>query len=129
MLADHLIFSTVRTQLEAGGSEVITPAVDVCDCGDFYRVSCDLPGLEKEAIELSIDKSRLYLQGSSRLGLPGAMKVHALEFSSLVYRLELDLPPDADQSGLSASYTDGVLSVLFPKKNQTLGRRIFVSGS
>lgn len=129
MLADHLIFTTVRTQLEARGSEVITPAVDVCDCGDFYRVSADLPGLEKESIELVVDKGRLYLHGSSRLGLPCGMKVHALEFSSLVYRLGLDLPGDADDSNLSATYTDGVLSILLPKKSQTLGRRIFVSGS
>ena len=129
MLADHLIFTTVRTQLEARGSEVITPAVDVCDCGDFYRISTDLPGLEKDAIELMIDKGRLYLRGSSRLGLPSGMKVHALEFSGLIYRLELDLPGDADDAGLSAAYTDGVLSILLPKKSQTLGRRIFVSGS
>lgn len=129
MLAHHLVFTTVRTQLEAGGSEVVAPAADLCDCGGFYRVSVDLPGLEKEDIELTIDRGRLYLYGASRLELPPGLKVHSLEFCSLAYRLELELPRDADSANPSAVYADGVLAVTLPKKNPALGRRIFVSGS
>lgn len=123
------MFTAARTQLEAGGGEVIAPAVDICDCGDFYRINCDLPGLEKDGIELVVDKGRLRLRGASRLELPRGMKVHALEFSSLVYQLDLELPADADRAALNASYADGVLSICLPRKKQTLGRRIFVGGS
>lgn len=98
----------------------------MCENAEGYRVKCDMPGLSREEILLECSSGRLLLQGEAKLCLPAGMKVHAMEFCSIVYRLALSLPSDVDEKNLSAAYRDGVLVLDLPKKKQTLGRRIVV---
>ena len=120
-------------RLEFPGREVVRPSFDLCEHEAGYRIKCDMPGLDKDDINLRLEADVLCLQAESRLDLPAGMKVHALEFSGLVYKLSLDLPPGADGSLIRAAYVDGVLVLELPKKKGDpktglAGRRISIKG-
>ncbi|HUI71268.1 MAG TPA: Hsp20/alpha crystallin family protein, partial [Spirochaetia bacterium] len=43
-----------------------SPAVDISETPDFYRVVCDLPGMDMEDIEISISSNLLTIKGEKK---------------------------------------------------------------
>jgi HSP20 family protein len=102
-----------------------TPALDVIDRGDHYTVEAELPGVEKENVEISIDDGVLTVSAK--------LNEETLDESANVLRRErkfgefarsLRLGDDVDGENVGASYDKGVLAITLPKVEQTLPRRI-----
>jgi HSP20 family protein len=89
-------------------------------------VHADLPGLKKEEISVDIDSNVLTLKvdheekkEESQAADPkeeGSTTWHRSERSRVFVKRSVKLPEAADTSSGKASYTDGVLSIQFPKK-------------
>lgn len=82
--------------------EVREPLVDVFDDKDEVKLYVELPGAEKEDVQLNIAE--------------GQAEVRAKNFYKLV-----DLPTkDIESKKASAKYRNGVLEVVIPKKKRTV---------
>jgi len=85
----------------------VVPRYDVHDRGDEIEVVVDLPGCEKEDVKVSVNPEN------------GALIVTAKRSdSSVVYKLELSLPIDADT--VKATYRNGVLTIKAKKQKPKL---------
>lgn len=115
-----------RLMLDEKCRQVATPATDVLEGENAYIVRCVMPGLDKDKITLQLESGELFLEAYAQLDPPPGMHVHSLEFCSSLYRLRLALPGDADGAGVSAEYSDGVLTLTLPRKKQSLVRRVDV---
>ena len=125
-------FSTTileRLLLDEKCRHVVAPATDVLESPEAYTVHCVMPGVDKKQITLELDGGKLFLEASAQLDPPPGMHVHSLEFCSSLYRISLVIPGDADKAGISAEYSDGVLTLTLPRKKQSLVRRVGVSSS
>jgi HSP20 family protein len=103
----------------------ISPAVDVVEYPDRFRVECDLPGLEMKDIDVSI--------GSGVLTIKGEKKEEKVSEKAKVYRKEtwegtfqrtVSLPATVDPDKVEATYRDGVLVIELPKKEEAKTRKI-----
>jgi HSP20 family protein len=103
----------------------ISPAVDVVEHPDHFRVECDLPGLDMRDIDLSI--------GSGVLTIKGEKKEEKVSDKTKVYRKEtwegsfqrtVALPVTVDADKVEATYRDGVLVIRLPKKEEARTRKI-----
>lgn len=108
---------------------VVAPATDVLESPEAYTVHCVMPGVNKEEIRLELRSGELFLEAQAQLDPPPGMHVHSLEFCSSLYRVRLLLPGDAQGEGISAEYSDGVLTLTLPRKKQSLVRRVDVKPS
>jgi len=96
-------FGNVRRRL---GRPVITeerePLVDVFESDDEITVVAELPGVEKDKInvEVSDDKRRLIIKASD---------------TNRKYYKEVDLPAEVEPESASANYKNGVLEVKLKK--------------
>jgi HSP20 family protein len=99
--------------------------VDVSSHGDDIVVVADLPGFDREEIELSVDEDRLTIAASHDVesGDEDASYIHR-ERAHRAVRRSVSLPVEVDAEGASASYTNGVLSVTLPKLAESSGHRI-----
>lgn len=118
-----------RLLLDEKCRHVAAPATDVLEKSDAYIVHCVMPGVDKDEILLELEDGKLFLEASAQLDPPPGMQVHSLEFCSSLYRISLAIPDDADKTGISAEYSDGVLTLTLPRKKQSLVRRVDVSSS
>lgn len=118
-----------RLLLDEKGRRVIAPATDVLERPDAYTVHCVMPGVDKDDINLELADGKLFLEAQAKLDPPPGMHVHSLEFYSSLYRISLVLPGDALNAGISAEYSDGVLTLTLPRKKQSLVRRVDVKSS
>lgn len=99
--------------------------IDVADNGEELVVSADLPGFEREEIELSVDEDRLHVSAShARESTDEEEQYVRRERANRSVQRSLSLPVAVDAASASASYTNGVLTVTLPKRADESGHRI-----
>jgi HSP20 family protein len=84
-------------------SEEIEPLVDVIDEGNKIRVVAEIPGVEKEKINLKAVNNKLIIK--------------ATNFNRKYYK-EIELPAEVKIETAKASYRNGVLEVVMDKKEK-----------
>ena len=91
-----------------------SPPVDLLETEDAFLLYAELPGVEREAIELHADGSRLILSGQRQPPTDASGFVR-MERSYGAFRrvFELALPVDAD--AITARFEHGILEVRVPK--------------
>lgn len=103
--------------------------VDVRDEGDSYVVAVDLPGVEKDAVEVSITDSTLRVQATApdeeedEEEGEDAGEYLRRERRSRSGSRTVTLPGDVSQDGVEATLSNGVLTVRLPKVDPGEGGR------
>jgi HSP20 family protein len=105
-----------------------SPAVDLYDTKDQIIVKADLPGMKKEDIEVSIHENTLILKGEKKNEMEKKEEdyVRTERFYGSFHR-SFTLPSPVDVSQVKASYKNGVLEVLLPKKEEAKPKQINVN--
>ncbi|CAJ36078.1 archaeal heat shock protein Hsp20 [Methanocella arvoryzae] len=84
------------------------PLVDVFDADGTVHVVAEMPGIEKEDVELSIDDRELEIKASR---------------GDRQYHETVELPADVDDSSAKATYKNGVLEITLKKKGDNRKRK------
>lgn len=93
-------------------------SVDVADYDDELVITADVPGFEKGDIDVSIAERTLTISAEREFEEEEQSEEGEYlrrERSQTTMRRSIPLPVDVDESGASATYTNGVLSVTLPK--------------
>lgn len=97
-----------------------TPAVDIFETSDEVVLKADLPGVEKQDIDLRIEHNRLTLRGERKFLKETTQEdYHRIERSYGTFSRSFQLPFSIDQDRISAEHQDGVLEVHLPKKESS----------
>jgi len=102
----------------------LSPAVDIVETEEGLTLTADLPGVEKESLEIGIDKGILTIQGKADSGKRGN-EIYR-EFQLMSYYRQFQLPEVIDQGKTIAEYANGVLTLRLFKAEAAKPRRIEV---
>jgi len=102
-----------------------SPAVDVFDAKDHILVKADLPGLNKDDIEVSVEGDTLTIKGEKKeeRESEGKNYVRSERFYGGFHRL-ISLPSPVDAANVKAVYRSGVLEITLPKKEEAKPKAI-----
>jgi HSP20 family protein len=105
----------------------VSPAVDVVETEDDYRVMADLPGISQKDIDVTIADNVLTIKGEKRIEeKKEGTKVYRKENWEGGFQRTLSLPKGVDQSKIDASMKNGVLTIILPKREEVKPRQISV---
>ena len=108
-----------------------TPASDVYETESEFVVAIDLPGIERSALEVSVDENRLTVRGERVPEDAGTRRASAgggRPFGRFLSRFG-PLPPTIDQKSIAAEYRDGVLRLRLPKRTEQKAGRVKIAVS
>lgn len=102
--------------------------VDIREIGDAYYIDAELPGVDKDDIDVSVEGNRVAISAEAkRENEKKNGKELVVERSwGKAYRA-FALPDDIDGDRTEAHYDKGVLALKLPKKANGAARRIAVS--
>jgi HSP20 family protein len=104
------------------------PAIDVAERPDAYVIHADLPGLDRDDVDLSLEGRVLTLSGSrtheSETREDGWVRVERAAGS---FRRAFTLPEGVDGEKIVATFDKGVLEVLVPKPESSKPRRLQIT--
>lgn len=118
--------SSIRAVSRAGAF----PALNVGQQADALEIYAFAPGLDPKSVDVSVEKGLLAISGERPRAAPRQAEdrtVYASERFTGRFRRVISLPEDADPSKVEASYCNGVLKVLVPKRESSKPRQIQVS--
>ena len=98
-----------------------TPAADIYETESGYVIAMDLPGIDRNALELDVDDSRLVVKGTRAIA---ESKQHRAERPRGKFLRTFSVPGSVDQSKIGAEYKDGVLHIRLPKRSEQKPKKI-----
>ena len=105
------------------------PTVDIYENKDQIVLEAELPGMNREDFELSIENNVLTLRGERRFEKKDESdNYHRVERSYGSFTRSFTLPQTVSPENVSAEYKNGVLRVVLQKREEVKARRIEIAG-
>lgn len=98
-----------------------TPAADIYETESGYLIALDLPGIDREALEIDVDDSRLMVKGTRAIE---ESRQHRTERPRGKFLRTFSVPASVDQAKIGAEYKEGVLQIRLPKRNEQKAKKI-----
>jgi len=115
---------------EGIGRGAWAPSVDIYENKDQIVLEAELPGMKQEDFDLSIENSVITLRGERKFEKTDETdNYHRVERSYGSFTRSFTLPQTVSAEGATAEYSNGVLRVTLPKREETKARRIEVKGT
>ena len=106
------------------------PAVDIIEEKDRFALQADVPGVNPEDVEISLDKGVLTVAGVRNATVPADdSDVRRAERLTGRFSRRFSLPETTDADRVTARISDGILEVLVPKLPVVQPRRITVEAA
>ncbi|HEV8587302.1 MAG TPA: Hsp20/alpha crystallin family protein [Pyrinomonadaceae bacterium] len=105
------------------------PSVDIYENKEQIVLEAELPGMNREDFDLSIENNVVTLRGERRFEKKDDTdNYHRVERAYGSFTRSFTLPNTVTAEGATADYRNGVLRVTIPKREETKARRIEVKG-
>jgi HSP20 family protein len=101
--------------------------IDVAEDEKFYRVTAEIPGVEKKDIEISVERNEVTIGAEVRRATPVKEQkdLYTERYYGKVFR-SFTLPGELDSTKADAHYEHGILTLMLPKKSNGGSRRIAI---
>jgi HSP20 family protein len=102
----------------------LAPPVDIFENEDSLIVVADLPGVDKDGVDIRVEDDILTIKGNAKY----TQQSNALrqEFTLQNYYRQFQLSNEVDQSKISAESKNGVLTITLPKAEKSKPKQIRV---
>ena len=115
-----------RNAVQRRAEQFVTPVASVVEDGDAYLLRVEMPGVNKEGLEISVENNELTITGRRDLAQIEGTLIHR-ESRTEDFRRVFELDPSIDTSKISARIDQGFLTLTLPKAEQVKPRKIAVS--
>jgi len=106
---------------------VFAPRVDIREEEHAIVVSAELPGVDKDALKVEVEKGVLVLSGEKKEESESKEDgFYRRERTYGTFKRSFTLPDEVDAERIEADYKDGVLRVRLPKRPEVAPRQITV---
>jgi len=104
----------------------LLPATNVVETREAYVIEAEMPGVNREGLEITLEANTLTLTGRRDLAPPKATALY-VESKPAHFRRVFEVEPVIDASKITAHLEQGLLKVHLPKAERVKPRKITVS--
>ena len=115
-----------RTNKRAQGEQFIAPSASVLESGDGYILQVEMPGVNKEGLEISVENNEITITGRRSIPNIDGTIIHR-ESRPENFRRSFELDPSIDTSKISAKIEQGVVTLNLPKAEHVKPRKIVIA--
>jgi HSP20 family protein len=110
------------------GERTFVPAVDVTEDEENVLVRAEMPGMNKDDIEVTVRDNTLLLRGEKKTETNYEKEnVHRYERRYGRFERVIALPEYVDSEKVAAKYEDGILTLTLPKTEASKPKQIKIS--
>ena len=115
----------VRDDRSSARAQFVAPAASVVENTDGYTLQVEMPGLNKEGLEISVENNELTVTGRRSMPSIDGTVLHR-ESRTENFRRAFELDPSIDTGKISAKIEQGVVTLQLPKAEHVKPRKISV---
>jgi HSP20 family protein len=102
------------------------PKVDIHKTGDAIEVAADMPGVNKDSLEITLDKDILTINGFTCCPDPEGYSLYYSEYENGDYERSFRVSGEIDRDKIEAMVSNGVLHLRLPISTTSKAKRIEV---
>ncbi len=108
----------------------VFPALNISETDDHLTITAEIPGINAKEIDITATADSLTIKGERKAPeLGDDVSYHQREREFGTFRRIVDLPTRVNPEKISASYKNGVLTILLPKAEEIKPKQIEVTTS
>lgn len=124
------IFSSTPARREEESLGTWLPPVDIAEDKDRIVLTAELPGFREDQIEIQMEGGVLTLRGERKFeDEKEGRNYHRVERSYGQFVRSFTLPNNVNREGIKASFSDGLLEIELPKREEAKPRQIRISSA
>jgi HSP20 family protein len=128
-LSRVLAQTTPRNRDEEMSLGTWLPPVDIAEDEDRITLTAELPGFKEDQIQIQMEGGVLTLRGDRKFEEEKeGRNFHRVERSYGQFVRSFTLPNNVDREQIKASFSDGLLHIELPKREEAKPRQIKISG-
>jgi HSP20 family molecular chaperone IbpA len=104
------------------------PRADIYETGDEIVVLVDMPGVDENSVEVTLEESVLTIKGIVEPVAPAGLALAHAEYRVGDFERSFTLGDRIDRDGIEATVKNGVLEMILPKSTESKLRKISVTG-
>ena len=108
-------------------ARIFLPIADIYETQDALTVILEMPGVEKNNLDVRVEDGVLHVEGKLDLSKYRDLQPLYIEYNVGHYARSFQLSSKIDQNKIEAALKDGVLSLTLPKVEEAKARTILVS--
>jgi HSP20 family molecular chaperone IbpA len=126
--------ATEKQEIEQSEAErtrpglAFVPRVDIFETPDHIGIVCDMPGVSESAVDITLEKNILTINGFVNEHTPEGYNLAYAEYRVGDYHRKFTVSNEIDQDNIGATMKDGVLRLHLPKVGPTT-RKIMVKAA
>jgi len=102
------------------------PQSDIFETEENYYLVLDMPGVEENSLDITLEKNTLTINGYTDVERPEGYSLARAEYNIGDYERSFRLTDQIDRDNIQASYENGVLRLSLPKAEEAKARKIEV---
>jgi len=116
-----------RTNGFANSDRVMVPLTDIYETPDQYTLKLEMPGVTRDNLDILIENNDLEIRGKVNDYRPENKELKYSEFSQYNYYRTFSVGNDIDRNKISATFENGVLTLVLQKHEAVKPRKIQVT--
>ena len=103
------------------------PRTDIYESDDVITIALDMPGINENAIEITLEKNILNVKGFAQVEDQDKYQIAFSEYENGDYERSFKVSNAIDRDKIEANYKNGVLHLTVPKAEEAKARKIAVN--
>jgi len=133
-MANHEVQVQQKREVEKKAESTVSlrsflPVVDIFETDHALKVVLEMPGVDKESVEVGVENDVLTITGRIDVSKYEGLRPLYTEYNIGNYSRSFQISNRIDQNGIKADLTDGVVTIGLPKSEKAKPRRIAVEGA
>ena len=108
-------------------TRIFQPVTDIFETEDALTVVLELPGVNKDSVEVGVENDVLTIAGRIDLSNYEGMQPLYTEYTIGNYARSFQISSKIEQESIKAQMKDGVMTLILPKGQKAKPRRVRVS--
>ena len=110
----------------AQAEQFVAPPASVIEAGDGYKLEIEMPGVNKDRLDISVENNELTIIGRCSLPVVEGTLIHH-ESRPENFRRTFELDPSIDANKINAKIDQGLVTLTLSKAEHVKPRKIAVS--
>ncbi len=106
--------------------DVYLPGVDILERRDDIVLTADMPGVDQNSVDITLEKRVLTITGNVDNGMSDECKLYSCEYGTGDYQRSFTLSDEIDREKIEAKVHNGVLELILPKAEVAKTKKIKV---
>ncbi len=103
------------------------PRTNLYDTGETLELRVEVPGVDKDQMNLKIQGNYLEISGKKTTSTPEGYTVHRTEREQVDFSRSFTLPYEVDTEKVTAGLKDGILTMRLPKSEAAKPKKVTIS--